>query len=56
MYVSITENTEIYLNGVKVDAYNFNSEKSEYVYVEHGVVLMSYPGQTTAEAIYIVND
>ena len=56
MYVSITENTEIYLNGVKVDAYNFNSEKSEYVYVEHGVVLLSDPGQTTAEAIYIVND
>ena len=56
MYVSITENTEIYLNGIKVDAYNFKSEKSEYVYVEHGVVLMSYPGQTTADAIYIVND
>ena len=56
MYVSITENTEIYLNGIKVDAYNFKADISEYVYVKHGVVLMSYPGQTTAEAIYIVND
>ena len=56
MYVSITENTEIYLNGIKVDSYNFKADISEYVYVEHGVVLMSYPGQTTAEAIYIVND
>ena len=56
MYVSITENTELYLNGVKVDAYNFNSEKSEYVYVEHGLVQLSYPGQTFGEAIYIVND
>ena len=56
MYVSITENTEMYLNGIKVDSYNFKADISEYVYVEHGVVLMSYPGQTTAEAIYIVND
>ena len=56
MYVSITENTEIYLNGVKVDAYNFKADISEYVYVKHGAVLMSYPGQTTAEAIYIVNN
>jgi hypothetical protein len=55
MYVYINKNTEIYLNGIKVDAYNFNSEKSEYVYVEHGPVFLSYPGQTTAEAIYIVN-
>ena len=56
MYVSITENTEIYLNEIKVDAYNFKSEKSEYVYVEHGIVFLSYPGRTTADAIYIVND
>ena len=56
MYVSITTKTKIYLNGIKVDSYNFNSEKSEYVYVEHGVVQFSYPGQTIGEAIYIVND
>ena len=56
MFVSITENTEIYLNGIKVDSYNFNSEKSEYVYVKHGVVFMSYRGETTAEAIYIVTN
>ena len=56
MYVSITSKTKIYLNGIKVDSYNFNSEKSEYVYVEHGLVQLSYPGQTFGEAIYIVND
>ena len=56
MYVRITSKTKIYLNGIKVDSYNFNSEKSEYVYVEHGLVQLSYPGQTFGEAIYIVND
>ena len=56
MYVRITSKTKIYLNGIKVDSYNFNSEKSEYVYVEHGLVQLSYPGQTFGEGIYIVND
>ena len=56
MYVRITSETKIYLNGIKVDSYNFNSEKSEYVYVEHGLVQLSLPGQTFGEAIYIVND
>ena len=56
MYVRITSETKIYLNGIKVDSYNFNSEKSEYVYVEHGLVQLSLPGQTFGEAIYIVSD
>ena len=56
MRVFITSKTKIYLNGIKVDSYNFNSEKSEYVYVEHGLVALSYPGQTFGEAVYIVND
>ena len=56
--VYITSETQYFLNGTKVDSYNFYAEKSEYVLVEHdGIDFSVYPDiKAIAKTIYIVND
>ena len=54
IYAEITPDTEIYLNGIKVDRYTFKADKSEYVHaVFNDPVMESLPAQGTASAIYI---
>ena len=58
---NIYPTTQIYLNGIKVDEYNFDEEHSEYVVVEYSDLTFPQttdpriPAEATADAIYIVN-
>ena len=58
---NIYPTTQIYLNGIKVDEYNFDEEYSEYIVVEYSDLTFPQttdpriPAEATADAIYIVN-
>ena len=53
-WAHIADNTDIYLNGKKVDSYPFTIDSSVVVYVTYdGLVAESYPVQGGAKSISI---
>ena len=53
-WAHISDNTDIYLNGKKVDSYPFTVDSSVVVYVTYdGLVAESYPVQGGAKSIFI---
>ena len=55
-WAHISDNTDIYLNGKKVDSYPFTIDPSVVVYVTYdGLVAESYPVQGAAKTIFIEN-